>query len=479
MPYTLNLIFLSAGIILAGCIAIAFDKKVYEKLWWVVGGTYILAIITQAATSINEPLTFFRGGIIYDSHTQNMSMWLVLLAAILHFSRAHIEKQKTINHVVLSLAFTFFSVFSVHANRVFFTALGVIGMLIASAGILFDQQGSEEKNIQIQALARKIFFIGLISSIITVAVIYLTGQTQVEEMQMVIARQKEMASQLFALALLAIACSFLIGSNFPLNGLLGNTRDKADWLDIVFCSAAFGFVGLQVFLKYVVTLFYRVTVGGAELESSLNFELLANVRMAITVLLVLIPPLALLQKKIWDGLILLIANCFWVLLFAITFGQKLLMAHVYTTLPSITISLCLLAISFKKLEINHESKLIDWVGRGRKNLIQTLTAVIAVWSLVGLPPFYTSTLIQKTLSVNSVEVGIILWNLLLFGIYALRLTILSFQAPIQLSNLQTHQNHFENTYAKILILLLIFMGIFHQPLYKYGAFSIRHLFGDY
>jgi len=103
--------------------------------------------------------------------------------------------------------------------------------------------------------------------------------------------------------------------------------------------------------------------------------------------------------------------------------------------------------------------------------------ILALFALAGLSPFFGSVLAQKTLSINSPFIAFCLLNLALAGFYVGRLTILAFHrgpenaAPVDVSGRQT-------LWLAVQLVILIFMGILWQPLYKYGAYSIRGFFGE-
>ncbi|MBK9293666.1 MAG: hypothetical protein IPM57_04355 [Oligoflexia bacterium] len=479
MPLTTNIIALSFGLVVMVCLAVVLEKKILPKLWVVAGLMLGFVILSQIIIKITEPINFFRGGLVYDAHTQMLSLWALILSALIHFSGGGPDKKGAVHHLILTFALTFFAVFTIHSNRVYFTAIGVIGMLISATGVLFDNYQPEEKFAHLQSMAKKIFLISLFGAILTATLISLTGQTQIEEVHLALSRQPDLIKNILSLQILFIICSFVVGGFFPINGLFGTLKDKADNLDIVLCSGLFGIVGIQVFIKYVLTVFYSISINGKYLESIVKINLLDGARLFVAFILFVTPLIMIGQKRMWEGLVLLISNAFWIIIFVLTIAEKALLAHVYLAVPAIIFALVLLATSLKKLEINNASLIEDWLGRGRKGVGPAIATVFAIWALSGFPPFYLGILAQKTLSVNKIENIILLWNLCLVGIYALRLSVMAFHAPLKFQDIHIEQTKFDKAYSRILILLLIFMGIFHQPLYKYGAYSIRHLFGDY
>src|SRR5207302_814155 len=95
----------------------------------------------------------------------------------------------------------------------------------------------------------------------------------------------------------------------------------------------------------------------------------------------------------------------------------------------------------------------------------------------GMAPFFGSILLQKTLGINTPFAVFPLLSFTLSGFYVARLVILAFHRG-QNEKLQSAIPLSQKLWFAAQLGILIFMGIFWQPLYKYGAYSIRSFFGE-
>ena len=166
------------------------------------------------------------------------------------------------------------------------------------------------------------------------------------------------------------------------------------------------------------------------------------------------------------------------ILFGISFGQREVLGFAAGHILLSAFNLGLLMYAIRSLKILEDYSLENWAGIGRRALIPTLVFILALTSLAGLAPFFGSMLLQKTLCIKSFAGFTLLLNVALSGYYVVRLAELAFQGGRGLELAALPLTRAQKFWFIGQFMILIFVGIFWQPLYKYGAYSIRGLFGD-
>jgi formate hydrogenlyase subunit 3/multisubunit Na+/H+ antiporter MnhD subunit len=187
-----------------------------------------------------------------------------------------------------------------------------------------------------------------------------------------------------------------------------------------------------------------------------------------------------LAKRVEQGLRYLVLNGLAQAVFALGFGTRdsvaLALAQVLVLgLTSSFVLTAFLPLVGSRLSMTRD----DWLGVGRKRPIETIALLFGIAGLVGLPPAFSAVSVQKIMEIDSPWSPVLLVNVILAGIYLCRLAAWAFQRG---------HDSLENgakpvSWARVFWLgfqfaLLLGVGILWQPLYKYGFFSNRGVFGE-
>jgi NADH:ubiquinone oxidoreductase subunit 2 (subunit N) len=475
----LPLVIVSLGVIFLSSLFIIKEK--FENNQIRIFSLIIIAtsFVSLALIKNQSPIYAFRGGISIDGTSQMLGLMILLVLGVAQII-LYLSKEKTSNHAeILLLIFCFFSLFAVFSNRVSFGVLAVFSMMIAGQGAMLSEVPKDLQVDYSSAALRKMFFYFLFSGVVTVLCLIYFGETQYDEMQIFLNRAKEPVKNIVALQILFVVHALIVTNIPPFTGILSTTRRAGSWSLSFAVSTAFSLVGFGLFIKSVIYLSTRVGVGANELEPLLGSPILFLAKIIISIALILCPLLALIQKNLKQSFLIFIANAFAHCLIAIAYAQKEIMSFSLGAVVEVVVASMILMNAKNILGLTNNSKLEDWVGIGQKNKISTVVLLVAIWSIAGFSPFFSGLLNQKTLCINSQFSVLIVLNTLAAGFYALRLTVLAFQKPLTGNISAFELRNLEKYFSVGMVILLILMGIFSQPLYKYGTYSIRHLFGEF
>jgi hypothetical protein len=286
------------------------------------------------------------------------------------------------------------------------------------------------------------------------------GETQGDEMQRALVRGAVKEHGLLSVEIFILFFGAVVMGLPPFQGIFGKARINSSWSLAVGNTGIFALVGFNFLIRWGLLVFTRPAIGALELEPITHPSFLLLIRCVASV-----------------GLLFFCLNPFAQGLFALSFGQRNLMGYVLAQVLVATFSLGIMVTALHSLKLPAQAQLQDWIGLGRRFRPATLAVIFAVAAGSGLAPFFGSLLLQKTLSINSVFALFPLLNLALGGFCVARLIILAFhrsRLEVAAKSVSLRQKF----WFAAQLMLLILMGIFWQPLYKYGAFSIRGFFGE-
>jgi hypothetical protein len=302
---------------------------------------------------------------------------------------------------------------------------------------------------------------------------------QIDEIHLSLIKKRIHSDYLVLAQAILLAIPILLVGGIPLLNLLGKARDTASWSTIMFVTSQIFLIAAHIFLKEGLFVFTRVGVGTKELEELLGQSPFLIAKIASSVGIILIPLCALYTKNVRQGVQLLICEGILISFFAMSFGEKTTMAFGVGNLVSVLGLLMLLGMSYKELSSASHIEIKYWLGFGRREPFRAILFLSAIWGLAGYPPFFQNKVIQKVLSAANPLTSVVAIGYFLSGLYSLRLSVLAFQGEGRTQEKSGDLSLTKDFFAVGLFFLLIFMGIFWQPLYKYGAYNIRHLFGEF
>jgi len=482
--FLIPLITLLLGIFFMAGTEILGDEKSGEIPWLVHAFVLALAFFQQAMLYRMPPTLFVRGGMSLDGVTQLFSCAILILALITQLNRRDERRSLSSQINILSLGTVVFSLVAIQSNRFLFGIISLLGMIWTSQSALAAESDPRGQPALVHsAIIRGLVFLvgGVFLCLLALSTF---GETQIDEIQRMIVRAHFRDEPLFALEIfITFLAAFTMGIP-PFQGLFGSSRQKASWSLSIGLGGVFAVTGMSLFVRWGLVVFSRVAIGGLELEPLTNLNIFLVIRVLSSTALVLCPFLSLSNRNLRGSFLIFMLNPFIQCLFAFSFGQKETLAHGMVDILVSVFVLGMMISSAQSLNLTHDTSLQDWTGVGRRNRSGTLGLLIALAGEAGFAPFYGSLLVQKTLSINSWHVIFLLLNMALSGFYVARLVALAFHRG---SALGFERGSGEPVFAPesprkmwfaLQFVLLIFIGIFWQPLYKYGAFSIRSFFGE-
>jgi len=468
--------------ILIGVLVLALfeivDKKFHHRQGWIVHVIALSLAFVQQLLLYRLPASLFvTGGMILDGTTQLFSLCVLLLSILIQINRQTEKYSSQSQTSILTLGVTFFCLFAIQSNRVLFSVISVLGMIwLAHGALATETKLKEETNLIYSGIIRGLIFlvVGVLLSILCISVF---GESQMDEIQRVIVRGRLRQPPVFAIEVLILFLGALVLGVPPFGGILGRARNHSSWSLSLGLTGLFAIVGTNIFVRWGLLVFTRPAIGVLELEPLTTWNILNVIRVISVTGLVLTPLLAILNKNIRGSFLFFILNPFVQALFALSFGQREILGGAIAQVVVSVIIIGLLISSIQALEFSPTATLKEWMALGRTDMVACLSIILALSSAAGLAPFYGSFLLQKTLSINSSFGVVLLLNMVLSGFYVGRLLTLAFHGGTADSSQPTISRTQKMWFAAQFI-ILIFMGIFWQPLYKYGAYSIRQFFGE-
>jgi hypothetical protein len=476
------LISLLVGIFLIGILQIRDSEKSLGTQW-MVQCFFLILSLCQEALLYQVPTTLYvNGGLVLDGASSVFSISILTLSLIVHGCRLHEKRSLSPQMSLLTLCGTLFALVAVECNQLLFTVIAFLGLVWTTHGTLAAESvegaspGESQPDLVHSGMVRGALFLFL-GIILTVLCLACFGDIQADEMQRALVRGTVKVPGLFAIEIFILFLGAFMMGLPPFQGVFGKSRLMSSWAQAFGSTGIFALVGFSFLVRWGLLIFARPAIGGLEMEALTALSFLHLVRIVAAVALLLIPILSLVQRQLRGSLLFFCLNPFAQGLFAMSFGQRELMGFVLAQVLVATFSLGLLVTALHSLNLASGATFQDWVGLGRRLRAASLTILLAAASSAGIAPFFGSLLLQKTLSINSVFAFFPLLNLGLAGFCVARLIILAFhrtrpeiaQNPISLG---------QKFWFAAQLMALILMGIFWQPLYKYGAFSIRGFFGE-
>jgi len=454
------------------------DKKFHHYQGWVVHMIALSLAMIQQTLLYRLPASLYgTGGMILDGTTQLFSLSVLLLSILIQINRRAGKYSSQSQTAILTLGITFFSLFAIQSNRVLFSVTSVLAMIWLSHGVLATEtKRKEESNLIYSGIIRGVIFL-VVGTLLVTLCMSIFGESQMDEIQRVIVRGRLRQGPVFVVEVLILFLGALVLGAPPFGGLLGRARNHASWSLSMGLTGVFAIVGINIFIRWGLLVFTRPAIGVLELESLSGWNILTVIRVIAVVGLILTPLFAILDRNVRGSLNFFILNPFVQALFAASFGQREILGGAMAQVIVAVIIIGLLISSFQALDFSPTASLSQWVAMGRVDVLTCLSIILALSSAAGLAPFYGSYLMQKTLSINSAFAVVLLFNVVLSGFYVGRLITLAFQKGGLHGNFATVSRS-QKIWFTVQFIALIFMGIFWQPLYKYGAYSIRQFFGE-
>ena len=476
------LISLLSGIFILGLLQIQGAEKSLGRQWLIQCFFLILALCQELLLYGVPSTLYVNGGLVLDGAASLFSLAILTLALIIHGCRLD-ERTSLTPHVnLLTMCATLFALITVESNRLMFTIIAVLGMIWSSQGALGSDGNSSERPSENQpdlihsAVVRGVIvlFLGMILWVLCFSCF---GETQGDEMQRALVRGAVKEHGLLSVEIFILFFGAVVMGLPPFQGIFGKARINSSWSLAVGNTGNFALVGFNFLIRWGLLVFTRPAIGALELEPITHPSFLLLIRCVASVGLILIPTLSLFNRQLRGSLLFFCLNPFAQGLFALSFGQRNLMGYVLAQVLVATFSLGIMVTALHSLKLPAQAQLQDWIGLGRRFRPATLAVIFAVTAASGMTPFFGSIILQKTLSINSVFALFPLLNLALGGFCVARLIILAFhrsRLEVAAKSVSLRQKF----WFAAQLMLLILMGIFWQPLYKYGAFSIRSFFGE-
>jgi hypothetical protein len=455
-----------------------FPTEDKQGQWRIHLAVLILATFQQLLIYRVGSTIYLRGGMVLDGISQLLSLAILSLALLAHFNRRRERRVLTSQSHLLSLGVTLFALCTVQANRFLFGVFAIVAMILVCQGALASESKRFQQIVIIQSsvLRGVVYLLGGV--LLCVFCLATFGETQIDEIQRMIVRPHINESMIHFIEIMILFMAAVVMGIPPFQGFWGRSRQSASWSLVIATTGTFAVVGLGLFLRWAVMLFSRAAVGQHELEPLSQTDVFLYIRVISVVGLILVPAMALMSRKLRPGILIFTLNPFVQILYSISFGQREVLGFAAGHILLSVFNLGLLIYAIRTLNISEDFSLTRWAGIGHRALIPTLVFILSLTSLAGLAPFFGSMLLQKTLCIKTMTGFALLLNVALSGYYVVYLAELAFQggrgqelATFPLSRMQKFW--FIGQFV-----VLIFVGIFWQPLYKYGAYSIRGLFGD-
>lgn len=474
----LPLITLFAGLLFMMAVEVGGGEDSYASQWRAHVFVLVLALAQQLLLYRMPSALFMRGGMVLDGVSQVFSISILVLALVVHLSRREDHNPLRPQVDVMTLGATLLALFCVQTNRYFFGVIGIAGLIWTTHGALAaDGARGRQPQTAHSGIIRGLF--GLLAG--ALLVLFCLGafsETQINEIQRIMIRSTPSGDILFILQVLILFVAAYVMGIPPFSGVFGSARSRGSWSLALGFTGVFAFVGLSFFMRWAILVFSRVSVGALELEPLTHLNIFESIRVIAGAGLILCPLFALLQQKLRASLLYFFMIPFVQILFALSFGMREISGFAAGQVIIITMVLGLAISSVQALGLSAGFAMKDCVGLGRRDPVSTLFFVFSLMAAAGLAPFFGATLLQKTLCINSWYGVFLVINLTLSGYYVARFVAMVFQQPTTAERKPVVLSWGWKLSFAAPFLVLIFMGIFWQPLYKYGAFSIRSFFGD-
>jgi hypothetical protein len=470
------LITLFLGALIMTGIEITGDEARLGNQWITHTFVLVLALLQQTLLYRMPTTVYVRGGMILDGASQLFSICILILGLAIQLNRSRGLRPMASQVGVLTLAATLFGLLAVQSNRILFSVLAVVGMTWAAQGALSEEaEAGSQPALVHSGLVRGMVFL-LCGAVLCIMSFALFGDTQLDEIQKALVRGKFQDYPLYAVQVLLLFLGAMVMGIPPFQALFGKARRRASWSLSIGFTALFAIVGLSIIVRSIYA-FSRPGVGGVDLEPLTKVDIAATARLIGGLGLVLVPLLSLINRKLRGSFTIFILNPFVQALFAASFVQREVLGLSLGLTAVATITAAALISATEALKFSHAMTLQEWVGIGRRDRTACIAIVLALASAAGLAPFYGALVMQKTLSINSLYALVFIANIALSGFYVARFIIYGFHRPDgESSPLEVSMGL--KVWFVTQVVLLIFMGIFWQPLYKYGAFSVRSFFGE-
>lgn len=470
----LSLLF---GIFFLGFLQVGKEEKSLG-LQWIVQMFFLVLAFCQEGLLYQVPSTLFiNGSLVLDGTTEILSLSLLLLSIMVQVCRLREKQTLTPQVNILTMGVTLFGLIAIESNRILFACIAILGLIWTAHGALAaDSNNENQPDIVHGGILRGVFFLfgGIILCVLCFASF---GDAQIDEMQRILVREPRKGQGLFAIECFVLFLGAVVMGIPPFQGFLGRARRAATWPLAIGMSGLFAIVGFSLIVRWGVLVFTRPAIGGMGIEPLTTTSFLDLLRLISSVSLIVVPLLSLINRQIRGSILFFILNPFAQSLFALSFGQREIMGFVLGQILMASFIVGIIVSAFSLLRISALATFQEWVGIGRRARPASLTLILAISAAAGMAPFFGSILLQKTLSINSAFAVFPLLNLAFSGFYVARLVILAFhRGRAEISQIEATMN--QKLWCAAQLIVLIFMGIFWQPLYKYGAFSIRGFFGE-
>lgn len=454
------------------------DPQDKDSYWRVQSFVLLLALAQQMLLYRVGSSVFMVGGMTIDGLTQALNIAVLILASIVHWCRRTETREHTPQAQVLFLITVFFCTVFIQTNRFLFGVLALVGVATTALNALGAEAALKAQQRVFKGSLLQGLWILLLGTLLVLFSYFTFGDISLDEMRRLMARPQQSGYTIPTIHYLVLLMGYWFLAVPPLAGLWMGSRNRSTWSLTLATTGLMMLVSAAIFLRWGIWIFSRPAMGGNMLEPLGNVDIFISLRVLAAIGLLATPLCANLTSNFRQGVLMMLTTPLLQSLFAFSFGQKVCFGFalgLIATLPFI-VGLLVVAISFLDLPEDFEVK--QWMGLGRQNLAATSAIILALGCCAGFGPFFGSLLVENTLRLNQVEVGLLVLNLLLSGLYIGRLLALAFQKPRWADFKVTELSLIDYLGQGTLLLLLFFVGIFWEPLYKYGAFSIRYFFGD-
>jgi NADH:ubiquinone oxidoreductase subunit 2 (subunit N) len=320
------------------------------------------------------------------------------------------------------------------------------------------------------------------------AILYaLFGETQIDELQRMIGRPLLGRDVLLTLQLIFVFLLAMVLGAPPFHGLFSVGRFGGTPQTRAFVTSIFGLTGAAVFMRWALAVFSRSGVGGLDLEPLGPLNILEVARWVFAASLIAIPIVCIATGRLEQSIRLFSLNAFSQGLFCITLGTRETVAFglgqcLIAGLLNSFILAAFLELPGAGLRMTRQ----EWVGVGRVRPWAVVLLLLGMAAIGGFPPFWGSLMIQRALGANTWWGGLLIINILLSGVFLMRLSLLAFQrspavgdsgSPTSIGGVTKLSWH-HGLWIGFQFALLISLGIVWHPLYKFALMSNRAFFGE-
>ncbi|MCC6278812.1 MAG: hypothetical protein IT289_12940 [Oligoflexia bacterium] len=451
------------------------ESDVRAKSFVTLASLAVCAIQTGLLYRV-PPLIYMRGSFVLDPLSLYFSMLLLVTILFLQLMR-HLEAKSQSSHgdlLVLSLAV--FGLAVAQSNRYFLGTVAIVGLTWSVLGLRMIEGTEGGGAKQLHWSMNKSMVLLTLGTFLAALTLSFWNESQLVELARIVVRPLGKPGLETTIAVLVIGIGLMVMMWPAFQQTMSRESARGSWPINLCTQLVLGLASCAIFVRWGIQIFTKVAVGSQEIENVFSPGFLMDTKYVLAVVLTLLPILALGASRVQQGAVFLFINGMAQALFSMTFGNREVISYAMGQLGATVLSAMALILAMESMALSGSSQWVDLKGRGQVFRAPMVAAILSFVSVAGLAPFYNHRVLIKTLRINSPWTLVLIFNLLVVGLFVARVTVLAFQNE---KSVPRQSLQLKSTWPELLPYgILIFLGIFWDCLYKYGSFSIRTLFGD-